>query len=133
MTRARVTAIGLSAAATLTLIACGNGVPQQPGGSGGGGGSSVGTAGAKLGTADVKVDATDQLQFSPNSSSAKVGQIIQWTNAGSVLHNVTFDVSSLSDSGLAPGGTWEVKFTKAGSYHYVCTFHAGMEGTVTVS
>ena len=50
------------------------------------------------------------------------------------LHNVTFDSeSSLSDSALAPGGAWQVKFTKAGTYSYKCTLHPGMNGKITVS
>jgi plastocyanin len=31
------------------------------------------------------------------------------------------------------GDKYQVKFTKAGTYQFHCTFHPGMEGTVTVS
>jgi plastocyanin len=34
---------------------------------------------------------------------------------------------------MSGGDKWLAKFTKAGSYKYVCTFHApGMAGTITV-
>jgi plastocyanin len=114
---------------------CGNGVPPQSGGSGPpGGGPSVGTAGANLGASTVKVEATDQLTFAPASQSAKVGEIIEWTNPGTVAHTITFDTaSSLSDPTIAPGGTWEVKFSKPGTYSYKCTIHPGMDGTLKVS
>jgi len=131
MKRLRGPFIIVCVAGAVALTACGNGVPQQ---SGTGGGSSAGTAGAKLGTAAVKIDATDQLQFSPTAGTATVGQIVQWNNTGSVLHNVTFDSeSSLSDSALAPGGAWQVKFSKAGTYSFKCTIHPGMDGKLTVS
>jgi plastocyanin len=131
MRRLRGSIIGLCAFGAVVLSACGNGVPQPAGSSGGA--SAVGTAGANLGTAAVKVASTDQLQFSPVSQTAGVGQIVQWTNPGSQPHTVTFDTASdLSDSLLAPGGTWEVKFTKAGTYTYKCTIHPGMDGTLTV-
>ena len=29
----------------------------------------------------------------------------------------------LTDDGLEPGATWEVKFTAAGTHHYNCTIH----------
>jgi plastocyanin len=61
-------------------------------------------------------------------------QVIEWTNPGTVAHTITFDTAtSLSDPTIAPGGTWEVKFSKAGTYTYKCTIHPGMDGKLTVS
>ena len=81
----------------------------------------------------MKVQANDQLQFSPTSSTAKVGQVVQWSNTGSVLHNITFDQGCLTDTAFQPGGTWSVKFSQAGTYSYKCTIHPGMDGKLTVS
>lgn len=97
-------------------------------------GPSVGTAGVNLGSAAVTIVATDQLAFSPASQNAHVGDIIQWTVPGTTSHTVTFDNhSDISDLSLLPGGTWEVKFTTAGTYPYTCTVHPGMNGTIVVS
>lgn len=118
--------------ASALLAACGGGGSTSSSSSNGGGGA--GSAGANLGTATVKIDATDKLQFSPTSSTAHVGDIVEWTNSGTVQHTVTFDTQqSLSDPSLTPGGTWEVKFSQAGTYNYKCTIHPGMNGTITVS
>ena len=125
---------GAGASLAIGLAACGNGVPIAAGGGGGGGASCPGKAGASLGSAAVKVSATDALQFAPTSSTAKVGQVIEWTNTGSVLHNITFDEAScLTDSSFQPQGTWDIQFTQPGSYPYHCTIHPGMDGTLTVT
>ena len=111
------------------LVACGSEGPATSSN-----GPVVGTAGVNLGTPTVTVVATDQLAFSPASQNAHVGDIIQWTVPGTSSHTVTFDNhSDLSDLSLLPGGTWEVKFTTAGTYAYTCTVHPGMNGTIVVS
>ncbi len=95
---------------------------------------SVGTAAVSLGAATVTVSASGQLTFDPAMQMAHVGDVIQWTNTGSVMHTITFDTEpSLSDPTLQPGAPWEVKFTTAGTYQYRCSIHAGMVGTIVVS
>lgn len=55
-------------------------------------------------------------------------------HTASVEHTITFDNEwSLSDPSLQPGGTWEVKFTTAGTYQYHCSIHPNMVGTIVVS
>ncbi len=120
----------------IAVIACGNGVPG--GGPTGSGGTCNGSASVSgLGTATMTVDATDNLVFSPASSTAQVGQIVEFKNTGSVEHNVTFQDNNdgcLTDATLDPGASWQVKFTSAGTYNYLCTIHApNMKGEITVS
>ena len=113
------------------LVACG-----ESGGTGSSSasGSSAGSAGANLGTATVKISATDALKFDPAQQTAHVGDIVEWDNSGSTGHTVTFDSQpGLSDVSLGGGGTWQVKFTAAGTYAFHCTIHSGMSGTVNVS
>jgi plastocyanin len=63
-----------------------------------------------------------------------VGQVVEWDNSGSVAHNVTFDEApTLTSDTMSSGDKHQVKFTKAGTYSYHCTFHPGMEGQITVS
>ena len=131
--RLRFLVLGAGATLALGLAACGNGAPETSA-SGSGGGSCPGTAsGSGSGTADVKVSATDQLQFTPTTTTAKVGQVVQWTNTGTVLHNITFPAGCLTDAGFQPGATWSIKFTVAGTYNYQCTIHPGMTAKLTVT
>ncbi len=129
--RFRPLVLGAGASLAVGLAACGNGPPAGAGGAGGA--CTGGTAGVSLGSGQTKVSATDQLLFSPTSQSVKKGQIVEWDNSGTVLHNITFDQTCLTDASFQPGGKWQVKFTAAGSYPYHCTIHPGMDGTITVS
>ncbi len=135
MTRIRAMATSAGVGLAIAISACGNGPPA--GASGGGGSQSIGVAKASgLGTAAVKVTATSGLQFSPKQTTAKVGQVVQWTVApDSVPHNVTWDADQTINSPqtIAPGETWQVKFTVAGTYIYHCTIHPGMDGQITIS
>jgi plastocyanin len=130
MIEARGVALGVSLAVVLAVTACGESGPATSVNAA----ATVGTAGVDLGTPSVHVTATDLQQFSPATQTAHVGDIVQWTNTGTINHTVTFDsFSSLSDLSLQAGATWEVKFTAPGTYPYRCTIHAGMTGTLVVS
>ena len=84
-------------------------------------------------TAAVKVQETDQLKFNPGSQTVKAGQVVEWDNGSGVAHNVTFDdYSAITSDTMNSGDTYQVKFTQPGTYQYHCTFHPGMDGTVTV-
>jgi plastocyanin len=85
-------------------------------------------------TASQTVQETGALKFDPASITLSVGGVVQWTNADNVIHNVTFDANpQLTSQTMSPGDKYELKFTRAGQYAYHCTFHPGMDGTVTVS
>ena len=87
-----------------------------------------------LGTPAATVSATGGLAFDPASSTVKVGAVVQWTNTGSVPHNVTFAGSEAATSPtLNQGDTWQVTFSAPGTYSYHCTFHPGMNGQLTVT
>jgi plastocyanin len=121
----------VAGAATLIagLAACG-GSSSTPSNTG----ASVGNAGTNLGAAAETIKTSDQLRFDPRSTTAHVGDVIQWSNPGTITHTITFDSNqSLSDSSLDPGGTWQVKFTAAGTYQFHCSIHTVMTGTITVT
>jgi plastocyanin len=86
-------------------------------------------------TAAVVVNETDALKFEASDVTVKVGDVVQWKNTGTSAHNVAFGAQKTLNSPTMNGGdSFEVKFTVAGSYSYVCTFHvsSGMTGKVTV-
>ncbi|MFN2581913.1 MAG: plastocyanin/azurin family copper-binding protein [Candidatus Dormibacteria bacterium] len=122
-------------ALTAVVAACGESSSSSSTPSGGGT-CSAGNAAVNLGgTPTVMLQATDNLTFTPQTASASVGQIVHWTNGGSVGHTITFDsgnASCLTDPSFNGGSTWDVKFSAAGTYAYHCTIHPQMTGTLTV-
>ena len=100
-----------------------------------GGGPALGEKVAGV-TPGRTVSENDAQKFEPAQVSVKVGDVVQWTNDGTAVHNVTFDNKSVPNSDTMNGNDkYELKFSKAGTYHYVCTFHVsvGMQGTITVT
>jgi len=72
-------------------------------------------------------------RFEPPTLTVAPGTTVKWTNTGKHPHTVT-DRNGTFDSGdIAPGGTYSVTFQKAGTYHYYCKHHKGMEGTIVVA
>ena len=66
--------------------------------------------------------------------SAKVGDVITWTNADSVPHKVALDDGScqMTDN-IAGGGSKSLVFSVAGSFPFHCAVHPSMKGTITIS
>jgi len=86
--------------------------------------------------AAAKVNETDELKFQPTTASAKVGDVVEWINTGTAVHNVIFDNRAVPGSeSMNEGDTFEIKFTKPGTYSYLCKFHEAnnMRGTITVT
>jgi plastocyanin len=141
MTRLRTILLGAGTTLVLVLSACGNGPPPGEGtaasgggnGGGGGGASALQVISGATAPAAKTIQQTDQLKFDPATASVSSGAVIMWTNTGTTPHNVTFDSGPASPT-MNGGDKFEVKFTKPGTYHYVCTFHApAMAGTITVT
>jgi plastocyanin len=96
------------------------------------------------------VTMTDEDAFKPETVTISVGETVRWENKGKKdAHNVTDDPKAASDakevampagasafdSGeIKPGGSFEQRFTVAGTYKYVCKPHEemGMKGEVIV-
>ncbi len=82
--------------------------------------------------------------FRPGTISVQAGQEyrVQLTNAGQNTHDIWFagndNKSATGDdvrSDPVPGGgsaSVTIKYDSPGTYHFVCTFHAGQGGTLVV-
>lgn len=66
--------------------------------------------------------------------SAKVGDIITWTNADAVPHKVALDDGSCTmKNNITGDAPQSLAFTQAGSFPFHCTVHPSMKGTITIS
>jgi plastocyanin len=71
--------------------------------------------------------------FAPTILHVGSGQAVTWTNADPFAHNVMGASASWGSFDLLkPGRSVTYRFTRAGTYPFVCTMHAGMVGAVVV-
>ena len=71
--------------------------------------------------------------FLPAATSARVGDIIRWTNNDGIPHTVTADAGAFGSGTLNPGAVFSYTATAAGTYGYHCNIHPSMTATVTVT
>jgi plastocyanin len=72
--------------------------------------------------------------FGPTKVTIKVGQTVLWKNPTSAPHTVTSTTAGWTyDKKLNIGKSLQLTFKKAGTFHYKCSYHPGMVGTVIVS
>ena len=96
--------------------------------------SSTSTSAATPAAGGAVAVSMKNIQFSPKSITAKVGQTIKWTNDDSVDHNVTATSGgTFKSSNFGQGSTYSTNLAKAGTVQYVCTIHPGMTGTIVVT
>jgi plastocyanin len=125
-------ALALLASLLLALAGCGSSDDKGGGGSSSSSSSSSSSGGGGAASASAE-DTIKNFAFDPDPVTVKAGGTVTWTNQDSAAHNVVFDDKSVkSIQNLNNGQSGKVTFDKAGTYKYVCTYHSGMNGTVTV-
>ena len=90
---------------------------------------SVGVAMADV--AAIKISAKN-FMFSPTSITVKAGSTVTWTNLDDEPHTVFSDAGLFRSSALDTKDSFSYKFDKPGTYHYLCTIHPRMMGTIVV-
>ena len=70
--------------------------------------------------------------FAPASVTINAGQTVRFVQDDDVAHTVTAADKSFDSGNLDKGQSWTHTFAKAGTYAYVCAYHAMMKGTVIV-
>jgi plastocyanin len=87
----------------------------------------------------VSIDAGSGLNvnlpgYTPTDITVVVGvnNTVTWVNNDNMAHTVTASDGSFDSGNLNPGAAYVHTFTSPGIYHYICTYHIWMQGTVTV-
>ncbi|MCA9584821.1 MAG: cupredoxin domain-containing protein [Myxococcales bacterium] len=99
--------------------------------------TSSSSSGGAAAAAEVKLTAGNQ--FTPGSVTIKAGETVKWTWEGG-NHNVVSGATCGTPDGkftsgpVKTSGSFEFKFTTAGTYPYYCDPHCsmGMKGMVVV-
>jgi plastocyanin len=72
-------------------------------------------------------------RFTPATLTIRTGESVRWFNDDAMPHTVTAADRSWDSGNLPPGGSFERRFDAAGTYSYVCLYHASMTATLVVS
>lgn len=145
LTTRHAVALG-AAAAVLGLAACGGTDAAATGSTASSASSSSSTpmatmtmpAAAAAATANTAPVATDKVSiqgfaFGPATITVHPGTTVTWTQNDEDQHTVTADDGSFTSSPLVTGQTYTHTFTAPGTYHYHCSIHPFMHGTVVVT
>jgi plastocyanin len=81
--------------------------------------------------ADVTVEIKD-FKFTPDPVTAKVGDVIAWTNQDSPSHTASLADGSCSTDQLATGSTGALVFSAPGTYAYQCNVHPSQMKDYTI-
>jgi plastocyanin len=139
----------LACCSPLLLAACGSGSSATTASTAGGKPAGTQTGSLKVATtpkfgsppASAPVQsglvqiAYRDIAIHPDTIQVRAGSTIRWTNYDSVEHNVTSVGGSQSfrSGNFGEGASYEVKLTRPGIIHYLCTNHpASMNGTIAV-
>jgi plastocyanin len=71
-------------------------------------------------------------RFVPANISASVGDTVQWSNADDKDHWIEADQGAFASGKIKPGGSFGVRFVRAGTYAYHCKLHPREKGIITV-
>ena len=94
--------------------------------------ASASSGGSSAGAAEIVIQ---NFAFSPATLTVTPGEKVTVMNKDTTTHTVTATGSKPFDTGDIAAGT-TTTFTApaaAGVYHYICTIHQFMHGTLTVS
>ncbi len=136
-------AAGLSAVALLAVAGCGGGSDSAAQGQTGAPatptaaatatstpGASASAGSAKGGAHTVPISG---FAYHPAKLVVKPGTQVTWVDKDAANHTVTFKGGGPGDLGnIDPGKKLSSRFTKPGTYRYVCQYHPNMHGTIVV-
>jgi len=72
------------------------------------------------------------FMFSPTSLTVKAGATVTWANKDEEPHTVVSDAGLFRSGAVDTGETFSFKFEHPGTYHFTCSIHPRMVGTIVV-
>jgi plastocyanin len=81
--------------------------------------------------AEPQVEVKD-FTFGPNTLTVNVGEQVKWMNKDDEPHTVVSDTGAFRSGAMDTNESFSFKFDKPGTYHYTCSIHPRMVGTIVV-
>ena len=72
------------------------------------------------------------FMFAPNAVTIKAGSTVTWSNKDDEPHTVVSDTGLFRSGAMDTDDTYKFTFDKPGTYHFTCSIHPRMVGTVVV-
>jgi plastocyanin len=72
------------------------------------------------------------FMFSPNALTIKAGSSVTWANKDDEPHSVVSDTGLFRSGAVDTDESFSFKFDKPGTYHFTCSIHPRMVGTIVV-
>ncbi len=72
------------------------------------------------------------FMFAPTSLTVAAGSTVTWTNKDDEPHTVVSASGLFRSAALDTNESFSFRFDNPGTYHYACSIHPRMVGTITV-
>ena len=83
-------------------------------------------------SADPTKIVVKDFMFMPTPLTVKAGSTVTWTNMDDEPHTVVSDAGLFKSGGMDTNESFSFKFDKPGTYHFACSIHPRMVGTIIV-
>ncbi len=87
---------------------------------------------AKAGSPASSQIVIKDFMFTPMSLTVKAGSSVTWTNKDDEPHSVVSDTGLFRSGAVDTDEIFSFKFDKPGTYHFTCSIHPRMVGTIIV-
>jgi plastocyanin len=87
---------------------------------------------ANAGPSDGPQIVIKDFMFMPMTLTVKTGAIVTWANKDDEPHTVVSDTGLFRSGAVDTDETFAFKFDKPGTYHFTCSIHPQMVGTIVV-
>jgi plastocyanin len=83
-------------------------------------------------TPDATKVVVKDFMFMPTPLTVKAGSTVTWTNKDDDVHTVVSDTGAFKSGAMDTNDSYSFKFDKPGTYHFTCSLHPRMVGTIVV-
>jgi plastocyanin len=73
-----------------------------------------------------------EFMFTPRELTIKAGSVVTWTNKDDEPHTIVSDTGLFRSGAVDTDETFKFTFDKPGTYHFTCSIHPRMVGTIVV-
>jgi len=87
---------------------------------------------AYAGAESATIVMAKDFMFAPTTLTVKPGSTVTWTNQDGEPHTVVSDKGLFRSGALDTNESFSFRFDQPGTYHYTCSIHPRMTGTIQV-